>query len=268
MDFELHFCEYNRSNPEHDRIYRPEGGEDYLFLLFKTPMKVYMERQLQVTQENACILYAPGEFQHYKAVKKFRNSYLHFSCGENLGERFGVPVNRIFYPQNYAQIDACIRNIQEEYLTGGMFAREQEYLLTCQLMILAARGLDSTRLGTPEDRSLYDTFGKLRLEMLSQYEKQWTTEKLCAMANLEKSQFYAYYQKFFQSTPHADLIQVRLDKAKNLLTNEALPISQIAGMCGFSSISHFCRYFKQHCGCAPKEYHKSRAQTEEKEVSL
>ena len=84
--------------------------------------------------------------------------------------------------------------------------------------------------------------------------KEWTMEKLCERANMEKSQFYSYYKKFFSSTPHNDLIEVRLDKAKNLLTNQALSISQTAELCGFSNLSHFSRYFKKHCGCSPKEW--------------
>lgn len=98
MDFTLNFCEYNRSNSDYDRIFRPEGSGDFLFLLFKTPMKVYLDGQLTVTRDNACIFYIPGNPQHYQAVRKFRNSYVHFSCGENLAKRFGLPCNEIFTP--------------------------------------------------------------------------------------------------------------------------------------------------------------------------
>ena len=77
-DISIQFCEYNRSNPDADRIYRPQGSGDYLFLLLKTPMKVYQENGILITGENACILYTPGQMQHYQAVQKFRNSYLHF----------------------------------------------------------------------------------------------------------------------------------------------------------------------------------------------
>ena len=55
MDFSIHICEYNRSNADYDIIYRPEGSGDYLFLLFKTPMRVYAGKQFSITQENACI---------------------------------------------------------------------------------------------------------------------------------------------------------------------------------------------------------------------
>ena len=105
VDFSIQFCEYNYSNPDYDQIYRPKGSGDYLFLLFKTPMKVYRDQKFHISRENACILYAPGCGQHYKAVQKFRNSYVHFSCQEDPGERFGIPLNTVFYPGNYEYID-------------------------------------------------------------------------------------------------------------------------------------------------------------------
>ena len=43
-DFSIQFCEYNYSNPDYDQIYRPNGSGDYLFLLFKTPMKIYLDK--------------------------------------------------------------------------------------------------------------------------------------------------------------------------------------------------------------------------------
>ena len=80
--------------------------------------------------------------------------------------------------------------------------------------------------------------------------------ELCKKVSLEKSQFYSCYQKFFQSTPHADLLQIRMDKAKNLLTNEALTVQQIAQMCGFSDFSHFSRYFRKQAGCSPLQWRR------------
>lgn len=129
MDFTLNFCEYNRSNSDYDRIFRPEGSGDFLFLLFKTPMKVYLGGQLTVTRDNACIFYTPGNPQHYQAVRKFRNSYVHFSCGENLAERFGLPCNEIFYPNDCQEIDRYIRKLQHEYLAREAFSRDYEYAL-------------------------------------------------------------------------------------------------------------------------------------------
>ena len=92
--------------------------------------------------------------------------------------------------------------------------------------------------------------------MLTNYAEPWDTTALCKKVSLEKSQFYSCYQKFFQSTPHADLLQIRMDKAKNLLTNEALTVQQIAQMCGFSDFSHFSRYFRKQAGCSPLQWRR------------
>ena len=254
MDFSIHICEYNRSNADYDIIYRPEGSGDYLFLLFKTPMRVYAGKQFSITQENACIFYTPGHEQHYQAVQKFRNSYVHFWCNEDLGARYGIVPNMIFYPQNTEEIDEYIRCLQREYITKDPYAAEYEETLVRQMLITASRGMLLHRKAAAEPEGLYREFQELRLAMLSHYEKEWTMEKLCERANMEKSQFYSYYKKFFSSTPHNDLTEVRLDKAKNLLTNQALSISQTAELCGFSNLSHFSRYFKKHCGCSPKEW--------------
>ena len=134
------------------------------------------------------------------------------------------------------------------------YAVEYEEALVRQMMITASRGMRLYKKAAEEPAGLYQEFQGLRLKMLSHYEKDWTTEKLCQMANMEKSQFYSYYKQFFSSTPHSDLIEVRLDKAKNLLTNQALSIGQTAEICGFSNLSHFSRYFKRHCGCSPREW--------------
>ena len=46
--FEIHYCEYNRTNSDCDRIYRPQGSGDYLFLLLKTPMKFRMDGKITI----------------------------------------------------------------------------------------------------------------------------------------------------------------------------------------------------------------------------
>lgn len=254
MDLTIHFCEYNRQNPDRDRIYRPNGSGDYLFLLLKTPMRFHLGGESLLTRENACMLYAPDIMQHYEAIHRFRNSYIHFSCSPDPQKAFQVPQNTVFYPGNYEEIDEFIRKIQEERIAGQPFAAEKQRCLFTELFISIARSLAGKEAGDAESRQLYQAFLKLRLTMLQTYEKPWDTEAMCRAVHLEKSQLFSYYRQFFQSTPHADLLQTRLEKAKNLLTNEAVPVSQAARQCGFADTAHFSRYFKKECGCSPSEY--------------
>ena len=70
----------------------------------------------------------------------------------------------------------------------------------------------------------------------------------------KKASFYSYYKQFFSSTPHSDLIEVRLDKAKNLLTNQDQTIEAIAKQCGFTDTKYFYRIFKKEEHITPSEY--------------
>ena len=170
MEFSVHICEYNRSNADYETIYRPEGSGDYLFLLFKTPMKVYDRTAFFIAQENACLFYTPDHEQHYQAVQKFRNSYVHFWCGENLGETYGIPQNTVFYPQNTEAIDELIRLLQREYIVKDPYAVEYEEALVRQMMITASRGMRLYKKAAEEPAGLYQEFQELRLKMLSHYK--------------------------------------------------------------------------------------------------
>lgn len=252
--YRLNFCEYNRSNQDYDTIFRPSGSGDYLFLQLKSPMKIYLDGRLSITRENACILYTPGTPQHYQAVRRFYNSYLHFSSDENPAEIFQLPENTVFYPENPSQIDSCISRLQQEYFSNLAFREEAVHCLITFLFLSLSRSLTQVSGKKEDTGNLYPLFQNLRLKMLASCEEDWDMERLCRQVNLEKSQFYAYYRDFFSSTPKNDLLRARLEKAKNLLSNRALQVKEVALLCGFHNQAHFSRYFREYCGCPPGEY--------------
>ena len=133
--YTLNFCEYNRSNQDFGTIFRPRGSGDYLFLLFKSPMKVHLKDRVIIARENACILYTPGTPQHYQAVQRFRNSYLHFSSDESPAESFPLPENSIFYPENAMQIDSYISRLQQEQFSALPFREESVHALITLLVL-------------------------------------------------------------------------------------------------------------------------------------
>lgn len=254
--FQISYCEFNRSNQDYDRIYRPAGSGDYLFLILKTPMKCYFDDQMVISKENACILYTPGFCQDYQAVKKFRNSYMHFSSDLLLEEKYQIPVNQLLYPQNFRELDMLMCEIQKEYLAKEPYYTERLLQLTGEMFLKLSRALKKQPNGQTADSSLMDMMQKLRLKMLQNCGEDWSLQRLCQESNLAKSQFYHYYKQFFATTPKAELIQARMDKAGTLLTNEALQVQQAARICGFENLQHFSRYFKEIYGCSPREYQK------------
>ncbi len=67
-----------------------------------------------------------------------------------------------------------------------------------------------------------------------------------------------YLRKLFLArygtTPRQFILEMRINKAKELLCDTTLSVADIAEHCGFASIYHFCRIFKQRVGVTPTQY--------------
>jgi AraC-like DNA-binding protein len=67
-----------------------------------------------------------------------------------------------------------------------------------------------------------------------------------------------YLRKLFLSyyhiTPKQYVLDIRIRKAKQLLCDTPFSVTAIAEECGFSSVYHFCRVFKEKTGFTPTEY--------------
>lgn len=67
-----------------------------------------------------------------------------------------------------------------------------------------------------------------------------------------------YLRKLFaihyDTSPKQYILNLRIHKAKQMLCDTAIAVAAIAEECGFSSVYHFCRTFKQHTGLTPTQY--------------
>ncbi|HTJ00599.1 MAG TPA: PocR ligand-binding domain-containing protein [Dongiaceae bacterium] len=67
-----------------------------------------------------------------------------------------------------------------------------------------------------------------------------------------------YFCKMFKKATGLNftdyLSRVRIEKAKNLLLNPNLRVSEVAYEVGFQSLTHFNRVFRKLCGVSPTEY--------------
>lgn len=257
----INYCGYHTHNPDCDLIYRPVGSNDYLFLLVLSPMIFHFPgNSVQKAPPGTCILYTPEFYQHYQAEKEFFNSFVHFSCPADLLSQFILPVNKLFYPRNTEELHWILKNIYREFCSP---LSKSDLLLDSyiqQLLIQLHRDQLQECFRSPQHsgqpNNLYSEMLALRQQMLGRCELDWNIEKLCQMLNIGHSQFYHYYEQFFHSTPRQELIQARLQKAKYLLSNDAVTIKQAAYASGFENIYHFNRLFKTNVGCTPGEYRR------------
>ena len=79
---------------------------------------------------------------------------------------------------------------------------------------------------------------------------------LARECNISEVYLRRLFLKQFNTTPKQFIIDIRIQKAKQLLAEGVMKINIISEICGFSNPYHFCRVFKEKTGITPSEYMK------------
>ncbi len=253
--YNVNVCDYNIQGYDYGHIYRPEGTEDYLLLFFRTPMKVIQGDMETITKENAFILYNIGTPQDYQAIKVFKNSFVHFTVDKkDFNEKYKIPFDKIFYVSDISPLNDLFKQIGYEFSLRHYLYEEKIDTLMVQLFIELSRQLILVEDTSWGDSDLVIQFYRARFYMLANIEYDWSSEEIASLTNFGSSQFYHYYKKLFNRSPKSELIEARIEKAKELLKTTDNSVNEIAGMCGFKNQAYFTRYFKSKCGMPPSEF--------------
>ena len=81
-----------------------------------------------------------------------------------------------------------------------------------------------------------------------------SNKALAIASNISEIYLRRLFTKHFGITPKQYILEFRIRRAKQLLSEKALTVTGIAEKCGFSSVYHFCRAFKSITGQTPTEY--------------
>jgi transcriptional regulator GlxA family with amidase domain len=85
-------------------------------------------------------------------------------------------------------------------------------------------------------------------------EENISIQALASIAGLSMYHFARAFKQSEGMTPHEYLVQCRVQRAKDLLAETDLPLSEIALASGFSDQSHCARRFREHVGVTPSSY--------------
>lgn len=81
-----------------------------------------------------------------------------------------------------------------------------------------------------------------------------TISELAILCGMSISTFQRTFHNVFEQTPSKYILKHRMIKAKKLLSNKNLRISEIAYECGYQSTSTFNRLFKKSFNLSPTEF--------------
>jgi AraC-like DNA-binding protein len=81
-------------------------------------------------------------------------------------------------------------------------------------------------------------------------------ETVCSNAFISVSSLQRAFAKYFGMSPKQYLIQLRMNRALELLTENKLSVKEISFACGFTNEKYFSRAFKKKYGYPPSQFRK------------
>lgn len=75
--------------------------------------------------------------------------------------------------------------------------------------------------------------------------------EIASYTGLSRRQLQRLFQRFLLCTPSRYYLQIRLGKARELLQQTGMSLSEVSHLTGFVSSSHFSKSYKEHFGHAP-----------------
>jgi AraC family transcriptional regulator len=128
------------------------------------------------------------------------------------------------------------------------------HLLREHVRVRRSPTIERSRVG-PVDRRL-----RRAVELMHAHaDAELSLDDLADAAALSPSHFAHLFKDLVGLTPHAYLTNLRLERARALLIETELPVTEIAARVGFRSPSHFATAFRAVTGVSPRAFRNSSA---------
>lgn len=100
---------------------------------------------------------------------------------------------------------------------------------------------------------LYERIVAAKLFIDENYHQPINLDEISRQAFLSRFHFHRLFSRIYKKTPHQYLTLKRIDRAKQLLTEEKT-VSEVCSEVGFESLGSFSVLFKKEIGFAPTYY--------------
>ncbi|MBR5743052.1 MAG: helix-turn-helix transcriptional regulator [Clostridia bacterium] len=190
--------------------------------------------------------YAP---HRYGTETKAHTLWLHFDGEAARGAFEAIRRERGTKIACSAEVPESMRALIEMIRTSqDAFQVSQElYRLLCLLMRPA-----------PPEKDKSDRMEKAKEFFRENFDRPVGVDEAAKAVNLAPSSFSRRFRAAFGVSPYAYLLAVRLERAREMLLETSLPVSEVAYRTGFGSDSCFIAFFKKETGLSPLKFRKMR----------
>jgi AraC-like DNA-binding protein len=152
-------------------------------------------------------------------------------------------------------VDVDTATLRDAYL-GMRVLSPKQYASSVSLLSIFAEHLSmiSNQVVVQQQKAEPPVITRAKQFIGEQYQNELSLGQVARAVNTSTFYFCKLFKKATGINFTEYLSRMRIEKAKNLLLNPNLRISEIAYEVGFQSLTHFNRVFKKILGQAPTEY--------------
>lgn len=150
-----------------------------------------------------------------------------------------------------------IGNFQLELMNYGDSYPQMLHSISTQIVFQLIRDLSTDRAKNNGKIGKDNQYiSKAILLMQEYYKTSISINDICNLLYLSPGHFMRVFKEYTGQTPHQYLMEIRLEKAKELLRIKENSIEDTARLCGFINSGHFAVAFKRSTKMSPSEYRK------------
>lgn len=236
------------------RIYRPNGRCDYLLFYIAKGNEHFKFSSETVADEGSFVFFRPYEYQeHYHKDEKIGEFYyIHFNAPEDF-DLLGFESFRVYSAKQSTEICNIFEDIIKELQCKNPAYEEICVSKFFNIVSLLKR---KTEKETNQNNQYNDKISFAIQTMNKEYNKNHTLEEYAKMCNMSRFHFLRIFKSITGISPIEYRNKIRLDHAKELLSDGELSITEIGTKVGYPCNAYFCDAFKNKMGVSPSQYRK------------
>lgn len=236
-------------------IQRPEVTTDFplhlhqameLYVVFEGKVEVTIEDKKYLLEKDRAVLVFPYQRHSYKIIEKTT----HVDC------LFSID----FAPEFYRDKDNLCPQDNSFDFDHTLIPNSDDYLAKKYFVYLALHQFEKS---AKYEQSFISDKNDLLCKILLYVSQNFSSECTLKQVSEHVGYDYAYVSKFFKKETkrslHSYVNDLRIEKAKNQLLYQNLPVYLIAEKCGFKCLRTFNREFRKQVGQTPLQFKKTQS---------
>lgn len=235
------------------------GREDYyLQYLIKGEMDVWLDGVRQVMRPGQVILYYPHTGYHYAmhGQEEVQYYWVHFTGADagDLVQNCRLPNQTLLDIGSSASIQLDFEEVFRDFIVrDSCFSLSAAAKLTSICVEISRRVEMAGSSPSETDSRIYHSLAYIH----KNYDRDLTIEQLAALEHLSVSRFRTLFKARTGLSPMDYLIILRLNHARQLMTQTDLTLREIADAVGYQDQLYFSRIFKKRTGYTPSAYRQN-----------